>query len=47
MQTECIPNLFSFQELGSRKVVAGFDGGMISSDGVLSARVREPLTLEG
>ena len=32
MQTECIPNLFDFQDLGTRKVVAGFDGGMISSD---------------
>jgi hypothetical protein len=32
MQTDCIPNLFGFQDLGSRKVVAGFDGGMISSD---------------
>jgi len=32
MQTGCTPNLFGFQDLGSRKVVAGFDGGMISSD---------------
>ena len=32
MQTECIPNLFGFQDLGKRKVVASFDGGMISSD---------------
>ena len=32
MQTDCTPNLFGFQDLGSRKVVAGFDGGMISSD---------------
>ncbi len=32
MQTDCIPNLFGFQDLGTRKVVAGFDGGMISSD---------------
>ena len=32
MQTDCSPNLFGFQDLGSRKVVAGFDGGMISSD---------------
>jgi len=32
MQTDCIPNLFGFQDLGSRKVVASFDGGMISAD---------------
>jgi len=32
MQTECIPDLFGFQDLGKRKVVASFDGGMISSD---------------
>jgi len=32
MQTDCIPNLFGFQDLGARKVVADFDGGMISSD---------------
>jgi hypothetical protein len=32
MQTDCTPDLFGFQDLGSRKVVAGFDGGMISSD---------------
>jgi hypothetical protein len=32
MHTDCTPNLFGFQDLGSRKVVAGFDGGMISSD---------------
>ncbi len=32
MQTDCIPDLFGFQDLGPRKVVAGFDGGMISSD---------------
>jgi len=32
MQTDCIPNLFGFQDLGARKVVAAFDGGMISSD---------------
>jgi hypothetical protein len=32
MQTKCIPNLFGFQDLGTRKVVAGFNGGMISSD---------------
>ena len=32
MHTHCTPDLFGFQDLGSRKVVAGFDGGMISSD---------------
>ena len=32
MQTDCIPNLFGFQDLGAREVVAGFDGGLISSD---------------
>ncbi len=32
MQTDCTPNLFGFQDLGTRKVVADFDGGMISSD---------------
>ena len=32
MQTDCSPDLFGFQDLGARKVVAGFDGGMISSD---------------
>jgi hypothetical protein len=33
MQTHCSPDLFGFQDLGQRKVVASFDGGMISSDG--------------
>jgi hypothetical protein len=32
MQTNCIPNLFGFQDLGQRKVIASFNGGMISSD---------------
>ena len=32
MKTDCTPDLFDFQDLGSRKVIAGFDGGMISSD---------------
>ena len=32
MQTECNPNLFNFQELGMKKVVADFNGGTISSD---------------
>jgi hypothetical protein len=32
MQTECNRNLFSFQELGGKMVVADFNGGTISSD---------------
>ena len=32
MQTECIPGQFEFQGFGSRRVVAAFDGGLISSD---------------
>ena len=32
MQTDCTTDLFGFQDLGKRKVIAGFDGGMISSD---------------
>ncbi len=32
MHTDCNADLFGFQDLGQRKVVAGFDGGMISSD---------------
>ena len=31
--TVCTPTLFGFQDLGSRQVVAAFDGGKISSDG--------------
>jgi hypothetical protein len=31
--TECIPFLFDFQDLGSRQVVASFDGGKVTSDG--------------
>jgi Transposase DDE domain group 1 len=30
--TECIPTLFGFQDLGSREVIAAFDGGKVSSD---------------
>jgi hypothetical protein len=30
--TECIPNELPFQSLGSRDVVARFDGGLITSD---------------
>jgi len=32
MQTECSPDLFGFAAVESREVVAGFDGGSISSD---------------
>jgi hypothetical protein len=31
--TQCIPTLFDFQDLGSRQVVAAFDGGKVTSDG--------------
>ena len=30
--TQCIPTLFGFQDLGSRQVVAAFDGGKVSTD---------------
>lgn len=30
--TQCIPSLFTFQSLGSRDVVAAFDGGKVTSD---------------
>ena len=30
--TQCTPNLFGFQDLGSREVVAAFDGGRVTSD---------------
>jgi hypothetical protein len=30
--TECIPSLLDFQDLASRKVVAAFDGGPVTSD---------------
>jgi hypothetical protein len=32
MQTDSIQNLFGFQDLGAREVVADFHGGMFSSD---------------
>jgi hypothetical protein len=31
--TVCIPKLFDFQDLGSRRVEAAFDGGQVTSDG--------------
>lgn len=30
--TECIPSVFAFQDLGSREVLAAFDGGRVTSD---------------
>lgn len=33
MTTQCIPTTLTFQPLGSREVLAHFDGGTISSDG--------------
>lgn len=30
--TECIPSAFAFQDLGSREVLAAFDGGRVTSD---------------
>ncbi len=36
MQTECSPSLFEFEAVDGKKIVAGFDGGTITSDaGVL------------
>ena len=36
MQTECSPALFEFEAVDGKKIVAGFDGGTITSDaGVL------------
>lgn len=32
MQTECMPDLFGFTPLEGKQVVAGFDGGAITSD---------------
>ena len=32
MQTECTPALVEFEPVARRKVVAGFDGGIITSD---------------
>ena len=32
MQTECTPALVEFEPVERRKVVAGFDGGIITSD---------------
>ena len=35
MQTECIPDLFGFVAVEKRAVVAAFDGGRMTSEGVL------------
>jgi hypothetical protein len=32
MQTDCIPDLFGFEPVEGREVVAAFDGGAITSD---------------
>jgi hypothetical protein len=32
MQTECTPKLFEFEAVARRSVVAGFDGGNITSN---------------
>jgi|SRR6516225_11742491 hypothetical protein len=32
MQTDCIPDLFGFEPVEGRSVVAAFDGGTITSD---------------
>ncbi len=32
MQTECSPTLFEFEPVKCQNVVAGFDGGIITSD---------------
>ena len=32
MQTDCIPDLFGFERVEGRCVVAAFDGGSITSD---------------
>src|SRR5205823_13577044 len=32
MQTECIPDIFGFEAVEGREVVAAFDGGAITSD---------------
>jgi hypothetical protein len=33
MQTECIADIFGFEAVEGRAVVAAFDGGTITSDG--------------
>lgn len=47
MMTQCSPTLFDFQSLGSREVVAGFDGGRVTSDagGLLLREVEAKFSL--
>ena len=47
MQTECSPTLFEFEPVEGHKVVAGFDGGIITSDagGLLLGRLDRGLGL--
>ena len=47
MQTECSPTLFEFELVERHKVVAGFDGGIITSDagGLLLGRLDRGLGL--
>ncbi len=39
MPTECSPGLFDFAPVEGRAVVAGFDGGAITSDGTVGNSV--------
>src|ERR1043165_3907797 len=47
MQTECVPTLFEFEAVERRSVVAGFDGGNITSNagGLLLGQVDRGLGL--
>ena len=47
MQTECSPTLFEFEPVERHKVVAGFDGGIITSDagGLLLGRLDRGLLI--
>ena len=47
MQTECSPTLFEFEPVERHMVVAGFDGGIITSDagGLLLGRLDRGLGL--
>jgi len=47
MQTECNPTLFGFETVERRQVVAGFDGGQVTSDGgaLLLARTDRAIRL--
>ena len=49
MQTECSPTLFEFEPVERHKVVAGFDGGIITSDagGLLLGRLDRGLGVNG